>query len=169
MTDTQLDFDNFIQLMKKNWPSAYKGLFQLFSRIERVASNIDSHIGHIMESRGLLASDFHLITAIRRSKSSAPYELMPSELCNYMLFSWGGLAKAMQRLEKKGVITRVDSPNDKRSRLIRLTTTGQHLVEESVVELQKIHNVLLDGFTTEEIVLLDKLLAKLVNNIDSNT
>ena len=168
MPNTQLNFESFINLMEKNWTSAHQGLFFLFPRIERIAANIDSHIGNIMESRGLLTSDFHLITAIRRSKSSPPFELKPSELCNYMLFSWGGLAKVMARLEAKGVITRIDCEHDKRVRLIRLTEVGQNLVEESVIELQRIHQELLGGFTHEEITLLDKLLAKLNNNIESN-
>ena len=168
MPSTQLQFENFLNLMQKNWASAHQGLFMLFPRIERIATNIDSHIKNIMESRGLLASDFHLITAIRRSKSTPPFELMPSELCNYMLFSWGGLTKVMKRLEEKGVITRVDCEHDKRVRLIRLTETGLNLVEQSVIEMQEMHKTLLHGFTNEEIALLDKLLAKLNNNIDAD-
>lgn len=167
MPHTQLQFDNFIRLMEKNWSNAFQGLYLLFPRVERIAKNIDSHISKSMSNRGLLTSDFHLITAIRRSKSSPPYELKPSELCNYMLFSWGGLTKAMKRLESKGIITRINCDDDKRICMIRLTEQGLDIVDQSVMELQKIQQQLLTGFTAEEIALLDKLLAKLLNNIES--
>ncbi|TEW44475.1 MarR family winged helix-turn-helix transcriptional regulator [Psychromonas algicola] len=167
MPHSQLKFESFIYLMKKNWPDAYKGLFLLFPRIERIASDINNKIDNIMKAQDLLASDFHLLTAIRRSNSVPPFELKPSELCNYMLFSWGGLSKVMKRLEAKEIITRVSSEEDKRISMIRLTEKGRSIVDTSVLELQTIQAQLLDGFTNEEITLLDKLLAKLVNNIES--
>ena len=118
-----------------------------------------------MSDRGLLTSDFHLITAIRRSKSSPPYELKPSELCDYMLFSWGGLTKAMKRLGTKGSKTRINCDDDKGIYMIRLTEQGLDIVDQSVQELQNRQQHLLTGLTIEEIALLDKLLAKLLNNI----
>ncbi|WP_028867179.1 MarR family winged helix-turn-helix transcriptional regulator [Psychromonas arctica] len=167
MSHTQLQFENFINLMKTNWPNAYQGLFLLFPRVERIANNLDDHIDKLMSERGLLSSDFHLITAIRRSKSAPPYELKPSDLCNYMLFSWGGLTKVMKRLEAKGIITRINCEDDKRICMIRLTDLGISIVDQSVVELHCIHQQLLTDFTPEEIALLDKLLAKLLNNVES--
>lgn len=169
MPHSLLKFENFVRLMETNWPSAFNGLFLLFPRIERIATDINSHIEQIMKERGLITSDFHLITAIRRSKSQPPYELKPSELCNYMLFSWGGLTKVMSRLEKKGVIIRVNCEHDKRIRMIRLTDEGQQIVEESATLFKEIQRELLHGFTDEEITLLDKLLDKLLDNIESKT
>jgi len=166
MPHTQLKFENFIYLMEKNWPSAHQSLFVLFPRIERIATNIEDQIAKLMDKRGLLASDFHLLTAIRRTKSSAPFEVKPSELCNYMLFSWGGLAKVMKRLESKGIITRVNCEQDKRISLIRLTDKGVNIVNESVLDLQKVQQKLLIGFKEEELNVLDKLLGKLINNIE---
>ena len=167
MPKSLVKFDDFIHLMKKNWPSAYQGLFFSLPRIERIGSHIDLRIGKLMADRGLITSDFHLITAIRRSNPTPPYELMPSELCNYMLFSWGGLTKVMKRLEDKGIITRISSCHDKRIRMIRLTDEGLRIVDDSVAELQEVHQQLLAGFTLEEIALLDKLLGKLLDNIES--
>ncbi|MEI6895769.1 MAG: hypothetical protein V5789_14325 [Colwellia sp.] len=162
-----MKFEKFIYLMEKNWPSAYQNLFILFPIIEKTSNHIGENITDVMKEEGLLSSDFHLLTALRRSKANPPYELMPSELCNHLLFSWGGLTKVMKRLEGKGIITRVDSCHDKRIRMIRLTETGQQIIEEALTQLQRYHKELLLGFTTDEIALLDKLLAKLLNNIES--
>lgn len=167
MPHTQLKFENFIHLMKNNWPDAYQGLFLLFPRIERVASDVNNHIENIMKAQDLLVSDFHLLAAIRRSNSKPPFELKPSELCNYMLFSWGGLSKVMKRLEAKEMIIRIGCEDDKRICMIRLTEKGQSIIDTSVFKLQAIQQQWLHGFTDEEIALLDKLLTKLINNIES--
>ena len=73
----------------------------------------------------------------------------------------------MNRLEGKGIISRVNYENDKRVRMIRLTPEGEALVEQSANERLQVHNRLLVGFTDKEIELLDKLLAKLLDNAQS--
>lgn len=161
-------FDDFIDLMQKNWPSANKTLFLLFPRLGKISNYVESYIARLMKNEDLLPSDFHLITAIRRSRSQSPFELMPSELCKYMLFSWGGLTKSMNRLEKKGVVTRVSNPDDKRIRMIRLTEVGENITEKAAINLQAYHKELLVGFTPDEIALLDKLLKKLLDNAENN-
>lgn len=160
-------FDDFKSLMEKNWPKANKTLFMLFPRLGKIANYVDEYIAKLMIQEGLIPSDFHLITAIRRSNAQAPYELKPSELCNFMLFSWGGITKMMARLEAKGIISRVSSPSDKRIRMIRLTEQGEKITEQAASELQRYHKELLTGFTVEEIDLLDKLIAKLLDNAET--
>lgn len=159
-------FINFSQLMEKNWPSAFETLFLLFPRLGKISNCVEGYIEKLMEDQGLLASDFHLITAIRRATAQTPFELKPSELCNYMLFSWGGITKVMKRLEEKGIITRVSNDHDKRIRMIRLTKLGEDITEKAALELQAFHKELLTGFTAEEVAVLDKLLAKLLDNVE---
>lgn len=160
-------FSNFDALMEKNWPSAYETLYLLFPKLAKVSNNVESYIEQLMLSHDLLSSDFHLITAIRRSNHKAPYQLKPSELCNYMLFSWGGLSKSMKRLENKAIITRVNSSQDKRIRMIRLTPLGADIAESTALKLQRFHKELLSGFKAEEIGNLDKLLEKLLVNAEA--
>lgn len=161
-------FEDFKNLMEKNWPTANATLFLLFPRLGKISNYINDYIDKLMKSEGLLATDFHLITAIRRTNTEAPYELKPSELCNYLLFSWGGITKVMKRLEDKEIITRVNCVNDKRIRMIRLTKHGEKITEQATSELQRYHKILLKDFTTEEIALLDKLLEKLLGNAEAH-
>lgn len=156
-----------MRLMENNWPSACETLLPLFPRLGKISTCVETYISQLMKEQGLLSSDFELITAIRRAKKQAPFEVMPTELCNYMLFSWGGLAKIMKRLEEKGIITRVNSCHDKRIHMIRLTQLGQQITEQAATELQRFHQALLIGFTAQEIELLDKLLEKLLDNVES--
>ncbi len=161
-------FENFMNLMENNWADANETLFLLFPRLAKISNYVDRYISQLMKEQGLLPSDFHLLTAIRRAKAHPPYELMPSELCNYMLFSWGGITKVMQRLENKKIITRVNSCRDKRIRMIRLTDLGENITEQAALELHRFHKELLIGFSEEEINLLDKLLTKLLGNAESH-
>lgn len=167
MSNKQLNVDDFISLMKENWPSAYQSLYPLFPRIRRIEEHINADKASIMACYGLHSSDFDLLTALRRSNKVAPYELMPTEICEYMLFSSGGLTKVMNRLEKKAFITRVESDHDKRIKMVRLTTEGEQLIEEVVEQFQDLHTTYLDGFKHEDVEQLDFLVRKLLNNIES--
>ncbi|WED28948.1 MarR family transcriptional regulator [Vibrio sp. DW001] len=166
MSNKHLNVDDFISLMKENWPTAFQSLYPLFPRIRRIEEHINADKASIMACYGLYSSDFDLLTALRRSNKAAPYELMPTEICEYMLFSSGGLTKVMNRLEKKAFITRVESNHDKRIKMVRLTVEGEQLIEEVVEQFQDLHTTYLDGFKQEDVEQLDFLVRKLLNNIE---
>ena len=168
MSKHLMSFENIIQLMENNWPSAFKTLFPLFPKLERISANLADHITKIMVTKGLQGSDFHFLTALRRSAKHPPYELMPTEICEYMLFSWGGVAKVMKRLESDGMIIRVACVEDKRVRMVRLTDAGTKLIEDAAIEWLEIQRGLLVNFTLEEIELLDRLLGKMLNQIEKD-
>lgn len=164
-----MQFENFTKLMKLNWPEAYKELWMMYPKMDKISNYIGQHIEHLMNEQGLLASDFHLLTALRRTSAHPPYQLMPSELCNFMLFSWGGLAKIMKRLEDKDIIVRVNSEQDKRIRMIRLTNKGVKVIEQTAVKLHHYQSQLLTGFSEKETDQLETLLTKLMNSVDQHS
>ena len=167
MSRSPLPFDNFTNSMKNNWPDPYSSLILLFPRLEKISEYIAFHIATLMEEHDLLESDFHVLTAIRRSKKSPPFELKPSEICEYMLVSWGGLNKIMNRLEKKNLIFRVASDQDKRISMARLTPFGDQFTKDAVDKIQQHRQAFLSDFDSDEIQQLNKLTTKLLNNIES--
>jgi DNA-binding MarR family transcriptional regulator len=169
MKRNPLPFDNFNNLMRNNWSDTHRSLILLFPKLEKISEHLTFHIAALMEESGLLESDFHVLTAIRRSKESSPYELKPSEICQYMLVSWGGLNKIMNRLEKHNMICRIDSKQDKRIRIVRLTPLGEKFTEQAATRIQQLHQEYLTDFNQDEIQILDKLISKLLSNIEKQT
>lgn len=84
-------FESFLEQMKKNWPEAYGSLMPAFPRVDRISALHSMHRAQIMADFGLQASDFGLLTALRRS--GEPYQLTPTQLSEYMLVSSGGMTK----------------------------------------------------------------------------
>ncbi|WOT06856.1 MarR family winged helix-turn-helix transcriptional regulator [Shewanella youngdeokensis] len=167
MSQSVMKFDDFLKQAKNNWSeSYYDGTSLVFPRIDRVSARTTDQITKIMKDRELQYSDFHLLASLRRSNHQPPFELMPSELCNYMLFSWGGLTKNMKRLQQKGIITRVNCVKDKRVRSIRLTEQGVELIEDVYAEFKKSNKAFLKGFSAKEVQSLNRLLDKIINNIE---
>ena len=76
----------------------------------------------------------------------------------------------MHGLTKAGYIERVDNPDDKRSRLVKLTQSGAALAETIVSELIATNKALIGGILSpDETELLADLLAKLSEGLSTRT
>jgi DNA-binding MarR family transcriptional regulator len=161
---SSVKFEHFLQKMKENWPEAYRTLMPVFPRLDRISALHNLHQAEIMSGFGLLASDFGLLTALRRS--GEPYQLSPTQLREFMLVSSGGMTKALYRLEDKGMVSRTSKSGDARVKLVQLTEKGKATIEAAVKKVQKTHSVLTNEFSREELDQLDQLLARFLNVVE---
>ena len=70
----------------------------------------------------------------------------------------------LNRLEQKGFIVRRVDPEDSRARIISLTNKALEIIEEIYQSIRRTEQMLLDGFSEEEIEILQPLMARLANN-----
>lgn len=167
MSEKNLPLSGFINLMQENWSSLYPTLYPLFPGMRRVVEHMNGVKNGLMSEYGLGGSDFELLTALRRSSQQEPYQLKPTELYDFMLFSSGGLTKVLHRLEDRGFITRFASEEDRRSKMVRLTEEGKELIEKVVSDYHQIHQQALGNFSDDEVEQLDYLINKLLVNVES--
>ncbi|MEE3879933.1 MarR family winged helix-turn-helix transcriptional regulator [Vibrio sp. YYF0003] len=154
-----VNFDTFLSLMEKNWPEAHSALMKSFPLIDRISAIHDGVRAKVLAEHSLQGGDFGILTALRRM--GEPYVLSPTLLRQYMLVSSGGLTKMLHRLESCEMISRVDSPDDGRIKLVKLTAKGKQTIEAVVAQVQKSNRRVLAHFDAEEIEKLDSLLSKL--------
>lgn len=89
-----------------------------------------SLVGSRMEAEAALAlkpyfrnySEYDIIATLRRS--GPPYRLSPGQLLQTIPLTSGGLTAALNRLERCGLIERIASESDRRSKAAQLTSTG---------------------------------------------
>lgn len=62
---------------------------------------------------------------------SDDFTLAPSQLYDRLNFSSGGMTKILNNLEKKQYIQRVKNKHDKRSRLVKITKSGQDIAKKA--------------------------------------
>jgi DNA-binding MarR family transcriptional regulator len=56
--------------------------------------------------------------------------MSPTQLSRIVLQTTSGMTKTLRRLEAAALVERIPDPDDRRGRLVRLTTAGSHLIED---------------------------------------
>jgi len=87
------------------------------------------------------------------------------ELSSLLLVSRANITKVIDGLEKRGLVTRNSSKEDRRARIIKLTQTGEDLVDRVIPNQNECAAQITAGLTKNEISILSQLLAKFRESI----
>jgi DNA-binding MarR family transcriptional regulator len=87
------------------------------------------------------------------------------ELIGFLLLSRQNLTAVLNRLERAGLIERTRIAEDGRIRRIRLTAQGSATWRRMLDNIRRYYDVALDGFTTDECLLLFRLLDRLKSRL----
>lgn len=153
--------DKILQAMDDNWPECGKTVSPDLLRLLRVSHLFHHQMETLVGSHGLQQADFGVLSTLRRSP--APYSLSPTALYQSMLFSSGGLTKVLARLSQAELIDRIDNPEDKRSKLVLLTSKGKQLIESVMPTLHQRESDLLNVLSAEERQQLNSLMKRVLD------
>jgi DNA-binding MarR family transcriptional regulator len=78
------------------------------------------------------------------------------------MLSSAGITSRIDRLERRGLVRRLDDPDDRRGVIIELTDEGQRVVDEAVAALAISDRQLLDRLDPQEVDQLEGLLRKVL-------
>jgi MarR family 2-MHQ and catechol resistance regulon transcriptional repressor len=111
---------------------------------------------HSIEGAGLCASDFAILESLLH-KGSLPVNALGKKV----LLTTGSITTAVDRLAKRGLVSRRDDPDDRRVRLVELTPAGRRLIKPAFArheeDLEKVVEVLTPTERTTLVALLRKL------------
>ncbi|WP_250460085.1 MarR family winged helix-turn-helix transcriptional regulator [Microbulbifer litoralis] len=129
---------------------------KLIGRLLRLVKVLEAAQLRCHGAFGLGQGEFDVLATLRRA--GAPHCLTPSQLYQSMLLSSGAMTNRLDRLERKGLIERRHSEEDRRSVKVHLTRPGLELIDRALpVHLQNMRD-LLDGVGTSERDQLEQLL-----------
>jgi DNA-binding MarR family transcriptional regulator len=100
-------------------------------RVIRLSGIFQDAYAEAFAPLGINETDYGILAPLRRA--GVPFELNPTELAKQRMMTSGGMTAAVDRLERKGLVTRVPNPADRRSNLVRLTDDGLRIVDEAMV------------------------------------
>ncbi len=83
------------------------------------------------------------------------------ELSNKMFLACSTTTDLVDRMEKNHLVMRVKDPNDRRVVRIHLLDEGERIIEEVIKKRQNYLSEVLKDFNTEEVVVFEKYLSKL--------
>ncbi|MGK9063748.1 MarR family winged helix-turn-helix transcriptional regulator [Stutzerimonas chloritidismutans] len=102
--------------------------------MQRLARLLERIAAEALAPLDLTPASFEVLAALR--VQPAPHQLTPTDLYEAMLISSGGLTKLVKTLERRGLVTRPFSDDDRRSRPIALTAEGRALAEHAMLAVQ---------------------------------
>ncbi|MEM8547346.1 MAG: MarR family transcriptional regulator [Pseudomonadota bacterium] len=133
----------------------------VIGRIIRLGRRYEKDAAEALRPFRLPYTDFDILATLRRN--GAPYELTPGQLGDAVLLSSGAMTAALDRLQQAALITRHDSPTDRRIKTARLTPTGKRLSKKAAAARFATATAATTGLTERESEQLTRLLKKLTD------
>ncbi len=87
-----------------------------------------------------------------------------SGLCDKLAYDPGAMTRLLDRLERKGIVRRVRSPEDRRTIQLELTESGKALYPKIIAAIADVNNSVLRGFSRAEVSQLEGYLRRMLAN-----
>lgn len=137
---------------------------RLFFRLYQCANMLHKTGSRAVEAEGLTTQQWAVLGAVSRPGVARGMGI--NELARYLMVSRQNLSGVVARMERAGHLQLVADPQDRRSRLVRLTPSGRTLWQTQA--LPKIHDYYrqaLDGFSVNDCAHALHYLLKMLDNM----
>lgn len=118
--------------------------------------------GHIMQTYGLKKIDIDVLYFLSHSGKQDTAK----DIANLIYVSKAHVSKAIENLHQKAFIDLIADPSDRRYVHIRISASGQQIVDEIKQIRTKTEKILFDGISPEDRELLLRLSYQIADNID---
>jgi|28_taG_2_1085356.scaffolds.fasta_scaffold00009_6 DNA-binding MarR family transcriptional regulator len=134
MTD-RTPIQDLLDRIDQNWPEAASVETDIVFAIVRLHELIKAHADQALVEHSLSHAAFEILVALRAQPE--PRQVTPTELYRSALLSSGGTTKLLIQLEERGLVERAPNPDDGRSKLVKLTTSGKTIVEAAMKDVMR--------------------------------
>ena len=159
--------DSIVAQWRRERPELDVSALALLGRLFRAAHLANLALAEGTASHGLQPGWFELLAALRRA--GPPYALRPTDLMEATMLSSGGITKRLDRLQEAGLVERRPNPDDRRGALVRLTRKGRAVIDGAFETHIANEERLLQPLSPADRGALDKLLRRLLADLDSST
>lgn len=132
-------------------------------RIQRASRLLDRELRAHFATYDLQLWEFDVLATLRRT--GPPYRLTAGALVDASMVTSGAITNRIDRLLARGLVTRENDPDNRRSVLITLTDQGRELVDRIVVKHVDLESRLLAALSPAEQERLAGLLRNLLVNL----
>ena len=124
---------DLITRLRQEWeieqPELDSSAMDVVGRVIHLADQWQSSANKLLVQYELSYTEFDLVATLKRS--GPPYELTPTKLRQSVLLTSGAMTAALNRVERKGLISRHAMPEDGRVFTAKLTTKGKKLAAKA--------------------------------------
>jgi DNA-binding MarR family transcriptional regulator len=90
-----------------------------------------------------------------------------SSVCSVLAHDPGAMTRKIDALEKRGLVRRVRSAEDRRAIKLELTPEGKKLYPKALAAAVSMANEFLEGFTKAEVKALEGFLKRILTNVEA--
>src|SRR3954470_5388276 len=145
-------------------PDLEVGALKVTARLSRIGPHLARRQEAVFGRFGLNRGEVGALSALRIA--GPPHRLSPTRLARGLMLSSAGITSRIDRLERRGFVTRLPDPNDRRGVMIELTPAGLQAVDAAVTALAASDRQLMERLDADEIAQLEKLLRKLLAGLE---
>lgn len=157
--------DKILEQWRRERPDLDTTAMGLFGRMRNLTLHLSREMEKTFARFDLNSANFDMLATLRRS--GEPYALSPSDLMDTMMVSSGTMTNRIDQLEKAGLVSRSQNPNDGRSFLISLTPEGFKLIDAAVTAHVETQARLVSSLSPEERTAIDGLLRNYLASFES--
>lgn len=96
---------------------------------------------------------------------SANQKVNQEKIASHFMLDKGTIAKTLSKLEEKGLILRIENPDNKREKLIELTSEGSKILCYMESALKEWNSCIYDGLGESEIEQINRLTGIMAANV----
>ena len=156
--------DAIVEQWRRERPDLDPSAKEVTGRVIRLSGVFQAAFGEAYRSLGIDETDYGFLAPLRRA--GPPFQLTPTELARSRMLTSGGTTAAIDRLERKGLVTRSPNPADRRGSLVGLTEEGRRVVDEAMALHAEAEHRLVAALGTEDRDLLASLLRRLLQSLE---
>ena len=132
----------------------------IVERIHRLERFIDRAMQETLDAFDVMHGEWKVLANLRRA--GPPYRGKPGKLAKRLDLSSGAMTNRLDNMEARGLIRRLDDPDDRRGVIIEITDEGRRLWDETVGAQAEKEAVVGYALTLEEREQLNELLRRLM-------
>lgn len=141
--------------------------FHILELFKRINDTIEKNANSNLLSDNITLSQVKMLFMILDGECSPEKGFMPlKELERRFGVAQSTAAGIIQRLEKKSLVESVADTEDKRVKILKTTEKGKSICENAVKSMDEMSKRSLSKFTAEEKTELERLLRKLLKNLE---
>lgn len=145
-------------------PDLGVGGLQVTARLSRLGRHVAVREEEVFSQFGLNRGEVGVLSVLR--VAGPPHRLSPSRLGKGLMLSSAGVTSRLDRLERRGLLTRMPDPDDRRGVIVELTDRGLELVDRAVAANTISEQQLLAHLDADQVETLEGLLRTILAGLE---
>jgi DNA-binding MarR family transcriptional regulator len=135
------------------------------SRVIRLARHLELARRDVLAFRELELWEYDVLAALRAAES--PHELSPGALVEETQVASGTMTNRIDRLSRRGYVTREPDPADRRGVQVRLTVSGRKKIDVVTADLAKAEALAWRQLGARKTEQLDAVVTEMIGHLES--